>query len=75
MSEKEIVAEMHKREEPDSLELTYGTPAKGAQVKLKTYFNALKVSKNKEEPQGEAEIKVENLLKLRQLLINKNLIQ
>ena len=39
-TEQKIKQEMAKRDNPDSVELTIGTPSKGVQVSIKHYYNA-----------------------------------
>lgn len=51
---------------PDSFTIKIGTPAKGPAIELKTYFNAAKID--------EAQVKVENILKIRQYLLDKSIV-
>ena len=52
---------------PDHFEVTVGTPSKGTQVTLKTYYNSLEID--------EAQKRIENTLKIRQFLLDKGIIQ
>ena len=51
----------------DHFEITYGTPSKGSQVTLKTYYNSLEID--------DAQKRIENTLKIRQYLMDKGIIQ
>jgi hypothetical protein len=51
----------------DHIEITVGTPSKGTQITLKTYYNALALD--------QAQEKIENTLKIRQYLMDKEIIQ
>ncbi len=64
---KEIKKEMAERDMQDSFLIEAGTAAKGIGVKLKCYFNALDID--------DAEMRVKNTLKIRQFLLDKNIIQ
>ena len=63
---KEIKEEMAVREQPDSFSIKMGTPAKGPAIELKCYYDAAKID--------EAQTKVENILKIRQYLIEKGIV-
>ena len=71
-AEQEIKKEMSVREMPDSFELTYGTPSKGSQVSLKCYANFAELDDTKDNP---VQKKVDGLLKIRQYLMEKGIIQ
>ena len=66
-TEQEIKKEMSARELPDHFEIEAGSAAKGIKVSLKVYYDASKID--------EAQVKVENTLKIRQYLIEKGIIQ
>ena len=51
----------------DHFEIEAGSAAKGVKVSLKTYYNAMDID--------EAQTKIENTLKIRQYLIDKQIIQ
>lgn len=67
VNEQEIKEEMHQREQPDSFSIEAGSSAKGIKVSLKCYYNALAID--------QAQVKVENTLKIRQYLMDKGIIQ
>lgn len=72
MDGQEIRKEMNLREQPDSFELTYGTPSKGSQVSLKCYADFSQLDDTKDNP---VQKKVDGLLKIRQYLMDKGIIQ
>ena len=57
----------------DSINLTMGTAGKGTAVTLKCYINLLVVAQEDEED-TDTEIKVKNLFRLRQMMIDKGLV-
>ena len=70
--EQQIKQEMSIRQQPDSFELTYGTPSKGSQVSLKCYADFSQLDDSKDNP---VQKKVDGLLKIRQYLMDKGIIQ
>ena len=71
-AEQEIKQGMSVREQPDSFELTYGTPSKGSQVSLKCYADFSQLDSTPDNP---VQKKVDGLLKIRQYLMEKGIIQ
>ena len=69
--EQAIKQEMAIRSQPDSLEMSSGTPSKGLQVSLKCYANFAELDDTKDNP---VQRKVDGLLKIRQYLIDKQII-
>ena len=61
--DQELKNEMSMRGLPDSFELAMGTPSKGSAIKLKAYFDVADIDK--------AQIKIENILKIREYLAAK----
>ena len=68
----EIKIERAIKENPDSFELTYGTPSKGSQVSLKCYADFSQLDDTKDNP---VQKKVDGLLKIRGYLMEKGIIQ
>ena len=62
-----------KGETLDSFSIEAGSAAKGTKVSLKCYFDALEVGKEG-EPEGKAEIKIKNLLKIRAYLAKQGVM-
>ena len=63
IEEQELKEDMNQRGMPDSFELSMGTPSKGVAIKLKAYFDVADIDKT--------QIKVENVLKIREFLAGK----
>jgi len=63
MQEEQQVA---RKEFQDHVEFTVGTPSKGLQTTLKTYYNALDID--------DAQKRIENTLKIRQYLMDNSLM-
>lgn len=74
--QQEIKQEMSMRQQPDSLELVYGTPSKGSQVSLKCYgdFSEIVEDISLENPDSISSKKIKGLLKLRECLLKLNII-
>jgi len=64
--EQELKEDMNQRGLPDSFELAMGTPSKGTAIKLKAYFDVADIDK--------AQVKVENILKIREYLAGKGFV-
>ena len=75
--EQEIKAQMAIRTQPDSLEITSGTPSKGLQVSLKCYGDFSEITSDIKEGTEDtiSSKKIKGLLKIRQYLIGKQIIQ
>ena len=68
---KKIKEEMAKREQPDSVELTRGTPSKGTAVTLKCYVDLNTVELKEENPEGIAELKIKKFIKAWKYLLQQ----
>lgn len=69
MHENEVKDEVREKkgEMLDSLTITAGSAAKGISVAVKCYYNSLDID--------DAQARIENILKIRQFLIGKGVIQ